>query len=265
MVCHFHSNGYSLQGKHLIMPPSCLCSGSHYARSQLTDHETHEELILRSPAPQTWYTFTDKSKLLVEVTLDTRWAISITSTHESPFSVHVTLDPSKKPLMDIRCIDAVDLQSSHNDILVAIGAGRFIYMIHASLAHERQADWCIHSEQCPSDVMCVAICRPLATLPAHVLCGLRSGAIHGMYMGLDHSWRSESIFSFVSSGALCHVQFIHDTFFVAAYTNGDLVMGDYARMHDAPIRHYVGHRNKFMQGLVSTIQMTMIADNRDSL
>ena len=261
---HFHSYAVAtcdgrvvcILGTRLQDEPSCLLLGPYFSRSQiLPQNNDCEHLVLLSSASQTWYTCTKTSQLLIEVSMHKRWILSLTSTSDSPYRVQVSFrDPSRKPQGDIRCIDAVDLAASR--VLIAISAGRHVHLVQVRIMAERQADWCMYTKDYPSDVMCVSIRSSGASACADVLCGLRSGSIHTIRSGPDHTWLPGTTFSFVSKGALCHIQCIQDTLFVAAYTNGDLVMGDLARMRDAPLRFFKGHVNQFMQGLVRIPPLT---------
>ena len=241
---------FCILGTSLQDEPSCLSNGTYFSRSQILPQDNdYEHLVLLSSASQTSYTCASASQLLVEVSMHKRWALSLTSTCNSPYRVQVSFrDPSRKPQGDLRCIDAVDLDASR--VLIAIGAGRHVHLVQVRIMAEKQADWHMYTKEYPSDVMCVSIRSSGASACVDVLCGLRSGSIHTIRSGPDHTWLPGTTFSFVSKGALCHIQCIHDTLFVAAYTNGDLVMGDIARMRDAPLRFFKGHVNQFMQGLV---------------
>lgn len=261
---HFHSHAVAtcdgrvlcIQGTGLQDEPSCLSTGTYFDRSQIFPHENdYERLVLLSSASQTWYTCTSTSRLLVEVAIRARWVLSLTSMCDSPYRAQVSFhDPSRKPQGDIRCIDAVDLDASR--VLIAIGAGRHVHLVRVHIMAEKQADWHMYTKDYPSDVMCVSIRSSDASTYTDVLCGLRSGSIQTVRMGPNHTWMPGTAFSFASKGALCHIQCIHDTLFVAAYTNGDLVMGDIARMRDAPLRFFKGHINQFMQGLVRIPPLT---------
>lgn len=245
-----------IQGTGLQDEPSRLSTGPYFTRSQILPQENdYEHLVLLSSASQTRYACTSTSQLLVEVSMHTRWVLSLTSTCDSPYRVQVSFhDPSRKPQGDIRCIDAVDLDASR--MLIAIGAGRRVHLVQVHILAEKQADWHMYTKEYPSDVMCVTIRSSGASTCTDVLCGLRSGNIQTMRMGPDDTWLPEITFSFASKGALCHIQCVHDTLFVAAYTNGDLVMGDITRMRDAPLRFFKGHVNQFMQGLVRILLLT---------
>ena len=238
---------FSIEGVGLNEPPSRLCADDYFARSLFTVHEGLEQLMIVSRALRTLYTFTETSKLLIEVSVTQRWMLTIASTSKSRKPVFMSIcDPSTNPQQDVRCIGASDILTEHGpEVLVAVGAGRFLHLVTVHLrgacstTHPH-----VHTVAFPSDVMSVTLHR------TDVLVGLRSGRVHTLSPDHEHTWQSGQKFSFVSKGATCHVQFVDDTLFLAAYTNGDLVMGDLARMNDAPLRTYVGHTNQFMQGLV---------------
>lgn len=70
------------------------------------------------------------------------------------------------------------------------------------------------------------------------------------------------LFSFVSAGAIYHLEFVSRLEFIAVYTNGDVrramltqvVRGDASRLSDAPLCVYTGHKNSFRPDLVRDIE-----------
>ncbi|WFD07663.1 60S ribosomal protein L25 [Malassezia vespertilionis] len=123
------------------------------------------------------------------------------------------------------------------------------------------------SERC--DVMALAIHPSADQKQAMLLIGLRSGTVMGYYFdmhGLLHVSEKafqkvaisapQHVFSYRSQGAVCHIEFVNATEFIASYTNGDMVLADASRLSDPPLCQYKGHCNHYSTGLARFCPLT---------
>lgn len=101
-----------------------------------------------------------------------------------------------------------------------------------------------------------------------LLAGLRAGKVVRHFLHVKDGRRGNVTLvspasegeqcSFVSAGAVYHLEFLSNAEFLALYTNGDvrgssltqMIRFDVTRFQDAPLCIYEGHQNKFRSDLV---------------
>lgn len=216
-------------------------------------------LFIVSQAQSDLYHMTSRSQFLLNVSMQNRWKLTITSSSASPFPLQQSFyDTSRKPPLDLRCMDACDMGTDGDALLVAMGVGRTVFLVLGRCLGSTSAHWQQHAIFMKSDVMNVSI-GVQTHRDATLLVGTRAGVIHSYTISTDDLLRVDSPahqYAFKSHGSVCHLSFVQGPEFVCAYSNGDLLLGDITRMHCKPTRVFRGHCNHFRQGLVRIDELT---------
>lgn len=257
--CEYASADVRMMGNDLYGASSRIQDGDElHSVYDFWHHDKHILLVI-SQAQNDLYHITKHSQYLINVSMHQRWKLTITSTSASPFPIHQSIiDPTRKPILDLRCMDASDIGSDGDAVLVAMGVGRSVFLVLATHLSHGQVHWQQHSFHWKSDVMDVSI-GAWTRQHAILLVGTRAGSIVSYSISVEGTLVVHPQlyhYAYKSSGSVCHLSFVRGSEFVCAYSNGDLLLGDASRMHCQPTRMFRGHSNHFRQGLVRTNELT---------
>ncbi|PKI83165.1 Rpl25p [Malassezia vespertilionis] len=175
----------------------------------------------------------------------------------SPYQAQC-IDQSKHANPDLRCMAVLNLPDGKGNGAQAVPNP----MVVLGVGKVMETSWYPFRFMLPSDVMALAIHPSADQKQAMLLIGLRSGTVMGYYFdmhGLLHVSEKafqkvaisapQHVFSYRSQGAVCHIEFVNATEFIASYTNGDMVLADASRLSDPPLCQYKGHCNHYSTGL----------------
>lgn len=244
-----------MTGYHLYDAASRLQDGDDLHLVYDFWNDGRQVLLVMSQARSDLYHVTKQSHYLINASIHHRWKLTITSTSLSPFPVRQSIcDQSRKPQLDLRCMDACDIGTDGDAVIIAMGVGRTVFLVFGSHLGYNQVLWKQHALYLKSDIMDVSIgihTQESATL----LVGTRAGMVHAYSMSMGDSLDvepQESAYEYRPHGSVCHLSFVCGSEFLCAYSNGDLILGDVSRMRCQPSRKFLGHCNHFRQGLVRT-------------
>lgn len=152
------------------------------------------------------------------------------------------------------------------------GVGKTVQILQPDL--DVSDTWSHHTIRLTSDVMALSMHFDPDNRKVILLAGLRAGRIMRYLLQVKGGRRRKAASilppsegeqcSFVSAGAVYHLEFLSSTEFLALYTNGDvrgcslmqMMRLDAMRFHDAPLCIYEGHQNKFRADLVGVRWLT---------
>ena len=246
----------SMTGNHLYDASSRLQDEDELQSVYNFWQRDQQLLVIMSQAQCDLYHITKQSHYLINASMHHRWRLTITSTSASPFSIRESIcDYSRRPQLDLRCMDACDIGSGGESVLIALGVGQTVFLIIGSHLGYSNALWRQHSLPLKSDIMDGSV-GARTQRNATLLVGTRAGTIHLYTLNIDDNLTvdtEDSHYKFRPRGSVCHLSFVYGSEFLCAYSNGDLILGDVSRMFCQPTRAFRGHCNHFRQGLVCTM------------
>lgn len=247
-----------MKADHILDEFSQLHTSYYFNRASTSFSDSTQNLFLTSTAPITLYQLTKSSGLLVEAFVEDRLNVHVTSTATSSRNVQISYNgPSWTAHSDLRCMDVWELETSANlGLVIALGIGNHVFVLYVSL-REETPQWRMRMQCTKSDVMAVSMCANSPTM-IHLMAGTRSGLVLHTSLSVSMNWSSkdaippDQTYSYTRHKAsVSHVYLMATSEFIVAYTDGTLLLSDLNKCMDTPTRIFNGHRNHFMQGLVS--------------